>query len=113
MPKRAQRLVFTASAPFSYALRADGGGDGLDGVNERLWRGSGGMRRRERHRGARERLWELVSRLVGQLVGQLVSQLVSHFSAFRRTQKAAFLTKRGCSLAVLRQKGAGVWGIEN
>ena len=97
MPKRAQRLVFTASAPFSYALWLAGGFDGLDGLNGWLWRGSGGARWRERHRSARERLWELVSRLVGQLVGQLVSQLVSHFSAFRRTQKAAFLTKRGCS----------------
>ena len=38
--------------------------------------------------------------LVGRLVGQLVSQLVSHFSVCSRTQKAAFLAERGCSLAV-------------
>ena len=42
MPKRAQRLVFTASAPFSYALWLAGGFDGLDGLNGWLWRVCGG-----------------------------------------------------------------------
>lgn len=42
MPKRAQRLVFTASAPFSFALRLAGGGNGLDGLNGWPWMVCGG-----------------------------------------------------------------------
>ena len=44
--------------------------------------------------------WKLDGRLDGRLDGQLGSQLGGHFSVFRRTQKAAFLTKRACRLAV-------------
>lgn len=89
MPKRAQRLVFTASAPFSYALWLAGGFDGLDGLNGWLWR----VRRLERHRGAREWIWKLDGRLDGRLGGQLDGQLDGHFSVFSRTLTAVFLTK--------------------
>ena len=44
---------------------------------------------------------ELGIRLDIRLDIQLGIQLDIHFSACSRTQKAAFLTKRGCSLAVL------------
>lgn len=40
--KRAQRLVFTASAPFSYALQLAGGFDGFGGLNGWLWSGCRG-----------------------------------------------------------------------
>jgi len=86
---------------------------GLMGLIGGCGGGAVGVRWRERHRGARERLWELDIRLDIRLDIQLGIQLDIHFPAFRRTQKAAFLTKRGCSLAVLRQKGVGVWEIEN
>ena len=49
MPKRAQRLVFTASAPFSYALWLAGGFDGFDGLNGRRWKGCGGENATEMH----------------------------------------------------------------
>ena len=42
MPKRAQRLVFTASAPSSYALGLAGGVDGFCGLDRRLRRWCGG-----------------------------------------------------------------------
>lgn len=44
--------------------------------------------------------WELDIRLDIRLGIQLGIQLDIHFSAFRRTQKAVFLTKRACRLAV-------------
>jgi len=40
--ERAQRLVFTASAPFSYALRLAGGLNGFDWLNGRVFRLLGG-----------------------------------------------------------------------
>ena len=42
MPKRAQRLVFTGFCALSLCLWANGGMEGLERLNWRLWRGCGG-----------------------------------------------------------------------
>ena len=76
MPKRAQRLVFTASAPSSYALRLAGGFDGLDGLNGWLWRVCGGGNATGVHRNG------FGSWMVGWMVGWVVSWMVSWMVIF-------------------------------
>lgn len=76
MPKRAQRLVFTASAPFSYALWLAGGFDGLDGLNGWLWRVCGGENATGVHGNG------FGSWMVGWMVGWVVSWMVSWMVSF-------------------------------
>lgn len=90
MPERAQRLVFAGfcalfSCPDGRVWEWGGWKwpDGLVGSKGDGWLSAALCR-------PKMAFLKLVIRLVMQLVMQLVIQLVIHFTAFSRTQKAAF-----------------------
>lgn len=111
MCRRGRRGLFLRAFAPSFHVLTGGYGSGVAGSGRMAWwtaRETDGLERN--YAGRKWRFWKLDDRLGGRLGGQLDGQLGGHFSAYSRTQKGAFMTKRGCSLAVLRQKGVAVFG---
>ena len=91
MCRRGRRGLFLRAFAPSFHVLTVGYGSGVAGSGRMAWWAAREMDGLERHNAGRKwRFWKLVIRLVMQLVMQLVIQLVIHFSAYSRTQKAAF-----------------------
>ena len=111
MCRRGRRGLFLRAFAPSFHVLTGGYGSGVAGSGRMAWWTAREMDGLERHNAGRKwRFWKLDIRLGIQLGIQLDIQLDIHFTTYSRTQKAAFMTKRGCSLSVLRQKGVAVFG---